>query len=86
MEYIIASFRSRSQVFSFSDMMKKSGLNAEIVSTPREIALGCGLAVKIDEKDITLARILAGRYYYENFSGFYKVVERDFKREVKPIY
>lgn len=86
MEYIIASFRSRSQVFSFADMMKKSGLYNEIVSTPREISLGCGLAVKINQKDIESARIIINRYYYENFSGFYKVIENGFRREVKSVY
>lgn len=86
MEYIIASFRSRSQVYSFADTMKKSGLYFEIVTTPREISLGCGLAVKIDKKDISEAHSIINNYYYENFSGFYLVSEKGFRREVKSIY
>ncbi len=86
MEYLIASFRSRSQVFSFADMMKKSALFYEIVNTPREISLGCGLAVKINKNDFENVKTIINRYYYENFSGFYLVTENGFRRIVKSVY
>lgn len=86
MEYIIASFRSRSQVYSFADTMKKSGLYYEIVTTPKEVSLGCGLAVKMNKNNISDARSIINNYYYENFSGFYVVTEKGLRREVKSIY
>lgn len=49
--YAIASFRSRQQVFGFESALKRAGLRAEVVSTPREVALGCGLSVRFASED-----------------------------------
>ena len=45
-EYGIAAFRSRHQVMKFEEALKKEGLMVRVISTPREIALGCGLSVQ----------------------------------------
>ena len=47
MPFGIASFRSRQQVFAFEGALSRQGLRAEVVSTPREVALGCGLSVPV---------------------------------------
>jgi len=41
----IAAFRSRQQVFRFDSALRRSGINGRIISTPREIQVGCGLSV-----------------------------------------
>jgi len=56
-------------------MLSRENIRTEIINTPREVALGCGLSVKIDVRDIDKAR----EVYYKNrptsFVGFY-IVER----------
>ena len=42
----IASFRSRTQVLRLEDALRRAGLAAGIISTPREVAMGCGLSVR----------------------------------------
>ena len=42
----LAAFRSRTQVLRFEDALHRAGLHAEIISTPREVAIGCGLSVR----------------------------------------
>ena len=42
MPFGIASFRSRQQVFAFEAALSRAGIRTQVVSTPREVALGCG--------------------------------------------
>ena len=50
-DYAIASFRSRQQVMNFESQLRSAGVHGEVVSTPREIAVGCGLSVKFAYTD-----------------------------------
>ena len=47
----IASFRSRTQVLRFEDALRRAGLSVGVVSTPREVAMGCGLSVRFELSD-----------------------------------
>ncbi|MGN0776645.1 MAG: DUF3343 domain-containing protein [Candidatus Ventricola sp.] len=69
----IAAFRSRTQVLRLEDALRRAGLSAGVISTPREVAMGCGLSVRFElaEFDQVLAvyrRINAGALI-----GFYRV-------------
>ena len=44
----IASFRSRTQVLRLEDALRRAGLHAGVISTPREVAMGCGLSVRFE--------------------------------------
>ena len=56
--FCIAAFRSRLQVMAFEEAMKNHGMKASIVTTPRAVALGCGLSVRFEEKDAARVRAL----------------------------
>jgi hypothetical protein len=76
MSYGIASFRSRQQVFAFESALRRSGVHTQIVSTPREVALGCGLSVRFEEGDINRVIDIYRRARPGNLIGFYRVEER----------
>ena len=76
MPYGIASFRSRQQVFAFESALKRAGIHTQIVSTPREVALGCGLSVRFEEGDVHRAMEIYRRSQPGNLIGFYLVEER----------
>lgn len=76
MPYGIASFRSRQQVFAFESALKRSGIRTQIVSTPREVALGCGLSVRFEESDTNRVIDMYHRVHPGNLIGFYRVEER----------
>ena len=76
MPYGIASFRSRQQVFAFESVLKRAGLRAQIVSTPREVALGCGLSVRFEMRDADRVFDLYRRAQPSNLIGFYQVDAR----------
>jgi hypothetical protein len=75
MPYGIASFRSRQQVFAFESALKRSGIRTRIVSTPREVALGCGLSVRFEERDTNHVMDIYRRAQPGNLIGFYRVEE-----------
>ncbi|MCL1964078.1 MAG: DUF3343 domain-containing protein [Firmicutes bacterium] len=76
MPYGIASFRSRQQVFAFESILKRSGVRAQIVSTPREVALGCGLSVRFELGEAGRVSDLYRRSQPQNLIGFYRVEPR----------
>ena len=44
--YGIAAFRSRQQVLRFEARLNRQGIPARVVTTPRDISMGCGLSVR----------------------------------------
>jgi hypothetical protein len=76
MPYGIASFRSRQQVFAFESALKRAGLRAEVVSTPREVALGCGLSVRFNLSDAARVGDTYRRVQPGNLIGFYQLENR----------
>ena len=44
--YGVAAFRSRQQVLRFEAALNRQGVPARVVTTPRDIAMGCGLSVR----------------------------------------
>ena len=48
----IAAFRSRQQVLLLESALKREGLNVTVITTPRDVALGCGLSVRFHMSDL----------------------------------
>ena len=58
MTEILAVFRSRSQAIDCNARLRAAGIAANLVNTPREANIGCGLSVKIPQQLLDKARIL----------------------------
>ena len=69
----IAAFRSRTHVLRMEDALRRAGLNAGVVSTPREVALGCGLSVRFDLRDTPQVMAIYRRLSPGALIGFYRV-------------
>ena len=69
----IAAFRSRQQVMRFDSALRRAGVHSEVISTPRDVALGCGLSVKFDLRDAQAAMNVFQRVRPGNLIGFYRV-------------
>jgi hypothetical protein len=70
---ILATFRSRAQAIDCAERLKKYGVHAETIPTPKEAKLGCGLCVRFDERVFTRAKAVVLTARYSNFKGFYKM-------------
>lgn len=69
----ILSFRSRQHAFHFSQILKDHGISTVVMSTPKEVALGCGLSLRFSP--YRTRRILQiYRQYNSPIIGCYHVV------------
>ena len=71
--FCIAAFASRLQVMAFEEALKRQGMKASVVTTPRAVALGCGLSVRFEEKDALRVKALYQSLGLGNLIGFYRV-------------
>ena len=69
----IASFRSRTQVLRMEDALRRAGLAAGVISTPREVAMGCGLSVRFELSDYPQVIAVYRRMNPGALIGFYRV-------------
>lgn len=47
MEYLVVAFRSRTHTVKFWEYLQKADIKGEIINTPKEAGVGCGLSVKV---------------------------------------
>ena len=71
MTYILAIFRSRSQAVDCNIRLKSFGIAAELINTPKEANIGCGLSIKIPYDYIERAKQIIKRANYSAFYGFF---------------
>lgn len=69
----IASFRSRTQVLRLEDALRRAGLSAGVISTPREVAMGCGLSVRFELHETPQVMAVFRRLNPGALIGFYRV-------------
>ncbi len=85
MEYVIVAFRSRSDTIDFSSLLKEKGIYSEIVNTPKEAGVGCGLSVKVNMGNFYIVKRLVFLTNRKSFAGFFLVKQIAGKRIVKSI-
>ena len=83
--YGIASFRSRQQVLHFEDSLRREGMNVGIVTTPRAVAMGCGLSVRFEIEDADRVKWALRRMNPGNLIGLYRVENGGIKPVITPI-
>lgn len=82
----IASFRSRQQVLKFEGALRRMGLKVSVITTPRDVSVGCGLSIRFDLSDEGRLREAYAQLRPSNLIGFYQVEREDQRRTVtKPL-
>ena len=69
----IGAFRSRTQVLRMEDALRRAGLYGGVISTPREVAIGCGLSVRFELADTPQVMQIYRRVNPSALIGFYRV-------------
>jgi len=72
----VAAFRSRQQVMRFEGILRRAGLNVRVISTPRDVAIGCGLSVEFAIRDAQAVQSMLGRSHVPNLIGLYQIDRR----------
>lgn len=78
----IAAFRSRQQVMRFEAALRRAGVRAQVISTPRDVSIGCGLSARFDVTDAAAALDTYRRARPSNLIGFYRVERTGYARPV----
>lgn len=85
MEYIVIAFRSRAHTVRFYEFLKSNKIPSEIVNTPKEAGVGCGLSVKINKNYFSVAKNAVKIASLSSFAGFFLVSDNNKRRTVKTI-
>jgi len=78
----IASFRSRQQVLKFEGALRRGGVHAEVITTPRDVAVGCGLSIRFELADAGRVMDVYNQLRPSNLIGFYRVERMNGQRTV----
>ena len=85
MEYVVIAFRSRAHTVRFAEFLRKNGAYCQIINTPKEAGVGCGLSVRVSVQDFPTARRAVAITNYTSFAGFFHVKTVRGIRVVKSI-
>ena len=81
----IAAFRSRQQVLRFEDALRREGIPSGVMTTPRAVALGCGLSVRFDIENAQRVRSVLQRENPGNLIGLYRVEQIGGRPAITPL-
>lgn len=70
--YGVAAFRSRQQVLWFEQALRMRGVPVSVISTPRDISMGCGLSVRFPLSRADDVRRAARTANTQNLIGLYR--------------
>lgn len=69
--YYIIVFRARSETMKFYSLISSYGVKSEIVNTPRQVSVACGISLKIASQDIIVAKEILNRRQFSTFAGIF---------------
>ena len=70
----------RQQVLRFEAALRREGLAASVVTTPRDVSLGCGLSVRFEIEDFAAVKRVYRELRPTNLIGFYRIDRLDGNR------
>lgn len=83
MSELLAVFRSRSQAMDCMNKMRAYGVPAQLINTPKEANVGCGLSIRIPLNYASKAKTIIARIGYSAFYGYMKLDVRGGKFSVR---
>ena len=82
--YGIAAFRSRQQVLRFEAALRQRGVPTRVVTTPRDISMGCGLYVRFPLEMLGEVRRALAAANPGNLIGLYRAEYDGLRLRVSP--
>ena len=83
--YGVAAFRSRQQVLWFEQALRARGVPVGVISTPRDISMGCGLSVRFPLGRADDVRRAARAANTSNLIGLYRADYDGRRLHVSPL-
>ncbi len=73
MEYVVVAYRSRAHTVKFHEFLTNNGIHSEIVNTPKEAGVGCGLSVKISLDKLPFVKKAVNILALSSFAGVFSI-------------
>ena len=70
--YGVAAFRSRTQVLRLEARLRRLGVPARVVTTPRSVSMGCGLSVRFPLESAQTVRAAIRAEDHSGLIGLYR--------------
>ena len=83
--YGVAAFRSRQQVLRFESILRRRGVPVRVISTPRDISMGCGLSVRFPLEYAQAVRRALQEESPANLIGLYRAEYDGRRLRVTPL-
>ena len=83
--YGVAAFRSRQQVLWFESALRRRGVPVSVISTPRDISMGCGLSVRFPLSRLDDVRQALRGFNTGNLIGLYRAEYDGRRLRVTPL-
>lgn len=83
--YGIAAYRSRQQVLMLESALRREGVNVKIVTTPREVSMGCGLSARFELSDAPHVARTVRRMNTGNLIRLYRVEYANGRTKLSPL-
>ena len=83
--YGIAAYRSCQQVLMLESALRREGVNVKIVTTPREVSMGCGLSARFELSDAPHVARTVRRMNTGNLIGLYRVEYANGRTKLSPL-
>lgn len=72
-DFGIVAYRSRTQVLQLEAALQRAGVGCSVINTPREVALGCGLSIRFELRDLDRVRGVVRQMRHSGLIGIYRV-------------
>ena len=83
--YGVAAFRSRQNVLWFEQVLRRHGVPVSVISTPRDISMGCGLSVRFPLSRAEDVRRALREVNTSNLIGLYRAEYDGNRLRVTPL-
>ena len=84
-QYGLAAYRSRTQVLELEERLRRMGVPARTVTTPRAISLGCGLSVRFPLEFVGQVRAAVAAGSRTGLIGLYRAIRDGARLTVTPL-
>lgn len=83
--YGIAAYRSRQQVLMLESALRREGVSVNVVTTPREVSMGCGLSARFAMSDAERVKRAVRSMNTSNLIGLYRVEYAGGRTKLSPL-
>lgn len=83
--YGVAAFRSRQNVLRFEQVLRRHGVPVRVISTPRDISMGCGLSLRFPLSRTADVRQALREINTQNLIGLYRAEYDGRRLRISPL-